>query len=187
MVLGGSNAFLPYSLDGISAIDAGLASTGGLLPGWQLAQQVAPGGFDPNFYRTTTTSSSPAFISTSGIGTFGSDILTGSWASDYVSSYNWTTQEIDIVAGNYGSDLFVLGDWYGIHYQFQSLAIVADFNPYEGDAIQLSSQGSGYYSLGYGDALGTGALDTILFYGTDAIGVFVDSIITEYDPVFYFV
>lgn len=176
-MLGGSYAYTPYSLlSGASAIDVGLASTGGLLPGWQAAQRLVPGGFDPNYYRSWSSSSSSLATTSSGFNTNGSNLVLGTWGNDYISGYSWTTQEVDVLAGSYGADQFSLGtSWGGVYYQGSAFSIIADYNPWEGDVIEISPSGYGLYQVGFANALGNPDLDTLIFYGNDLVSVIVDN------------
>jgi serralysin len=105
-----------------------------------------------------------------------SNTLVGGFGNDYITAYNWTSNEVDILVGGKGSDTFVAGDRYGVHYLNAAVAIVADYNFYEGDVVQLSSRGSGGYTYRQGNfGLGSSALDTTIYYNNDAIMVLSDT------------
>ena len=157
------------------AIDLGLVATGGLIPGWELAQAFAPGGFDPNFYRNQNTGSFPITTNGTFFGNFNSNVLVGGIGDDYITGYGYGFQEIDILAGNFGADRFALGDPLDVFYHGPSVGIIADYNYLEGDVIQLSALGVGNYYQNYGNLLGGSAADTFIYYGNDVIGVVADT------------
>lgn len=162
------NSSLGFPITG--AVAKGLTYTGGILPGWQLAQKVTPGGFDPNYYRYNPSTNTSTFIAP------GSNVVTGTSASDYIAGYNWKSQELDILWGGAGADTFVLGDAYGVHYQGQAIAVIADFSTQSGDRIQLSTQGAGYYSIKTTNLLGTASPDLVVYYKNDPIALVVDNV-----------
>ncbi|MEC4814514.1 MAG: hypothetical protein SAK29_14745 [Scytonema sp. PMC 1069.18] len=158
------------------AVDLGLVATGGLLPGWRLAQAFAPGGFDPNFYRRQNTGSFAISLNRSLFGSFGNDVLIGGVGNDYISGYGFVgSQEIDILAGNLGADTFALGDFLAPYYGGPSVGIIADYKRVEGDIVQLSGRGVENYSFYYDNLLGSSATDTFVLYNNDVIGIVVDT------------
>jgi hypothetical protein len=105
-----------------------------------------------------------------------SGIFVGSFRNDYLTSYNWTVNEVDIVIGGRGADTFVAGDGYGVHYTNVAISIVADYKLAEGDVVQLSAKGAGRYSFLQGNfGLGGATVDTVLYYNNDAIMALADT------------
>ncbi|MBE9107894.1 hypothetical protein IQ273_00445 [Nodosilinea sp. LEGE 07298] len=100
----------------------------------------------------------------------GSDTLIGGLGNDLLSGYGFTSDEVDILVGGEGSDLFVLGDALGSYYLESGYAIIDDFNPFEGDLIQVFGSASNY-SLSFQPFTSTNTLDTLIFAGSDLIGV----------------
>lgn len=118
------------------------------------------------------------------LGNYGSDSLSGGDGSDRLNgstTYGSTEPEFDTLAGGAGSDYFILGgsSW-GVSYQGASYATITDWNN-TSDWIEVrgSSATQSYngvaYSFGYTDFSGTSALDTLIYYGTDLIGVVQDT------------
>jgi Ca2+-binding RTX toxin-like protein len=100
----------------------------------------------------------------------GSDTLIGGSGNDILNGYGFTNGEVDVLVGGDGSDLFVLGDAFGSYYLGLGYAIIDDFNPIEGDLIQVFGSSSNY-SLSFQPFTSTNALDTLIFAGSDLIGV----------------
>jgi Ca2+-binding RTX toxin-like protein len=100
----------------------------------------------------------------------GNDILIGGPGNDVLNGYGFTNGEIDVLVGGGGSDLFVLGDAFGPYYLGSGYAIIEDFNPFEGDLIQVFGSSSNY-SLAFQPFTSTNTLDTLIFAGSDLIGV----------------
>ncbi|MGG6242679.1 calcium-binding protein [Nodosilinea sp. AN01ver1] len=104
------------------------------------------------------------------VGGSGSDNLIGGSGNDVLNGYGFTSGEVDILVGGEGSDLFVLGDALGSYYLGSGYAIIDDFNPFEGDLIQVFGSASNY-SLSFQPFTSTNTLDTLIFAGSDLIGV----------------
>jgi hypothetical protein len=160
----------------MGAIEDGLIFSGGILPGFEDALRVAPGGFDPNFYKRGT-------FNTPGIirqGTPGHDeLMTVSPGDDYLVGYGGgVVGETDFMYGYRGADTFAFGDsTYGVYYTpVGGIGVVEDYNFYEGDIIQLSALGMGNYSIDYRDFRSDGNLDTVISYGGQPFAVVMNSI-----------
>lgn len=105
-----------------------------------------------------------------------SNIVVGSFANDSLTAYNGTANEVDVLVGGRGADVFVAGNRFGIHYLNQAIAIVADYNFAQGDVVQLSSLGSGRYTYRRGNfGLGNSATDTVIYYNNNAIMALADT------------
>jgi hypothetical protein len=104
-----------------------------------------------------------------------SNVGVGSFGNDYITQYSWTANEVDILVGGGGTDIFVAGDRFGPHYLGSAISIVADYNLRQGDMVQLAASGAGGYTYRTGSILGGRALDTVLYYNNDPIMVLVDA------------
>ncbi len=107
-------------------------------------------------------------------GVSGDDKLYGGLGDDYLDGYALSGVEYDILTGGDGADTFVLGGFSGAYYQELGYATITDFSWTQGDKIQLGGDAS-QYSLAYGDWEGTSATDTLVYYGSDVVGVVQDT------------
>jgi hypothetical protein len=104
------------------------------------------------------------------------NVVVGGNSNDYLTAYNPLTSGIDALAGGRGADTFVAGDRLGIHYLNPGGVLVADYNFYEGDIVQLSSLGYGNYTQRQADfGLGGSTLDTGVFYGNKLVMILSDA------------
>jgi Ca2+-binding RTX toxin-like protein len=127
----------------------------------------------------------------------GNDSLIGGKGNDYLTGYysGYYEYEYDALTGGQGSDTFVLGEYYGVHYldsneystaEFDyypnsSYGLIKDFKSGE-DIIQLNGSINDYYNDYYLDTdsnlTGGGKLDTQIYYTGDnqfdLIGVVAD-------------
>ncbi len=105
-----------------------------------------------------------------------SDIISGGFTNDYITGYNWTVNEVDILVGGQGADTFVAGDSIGVHYLDSAVSVVADYDYYQGDIVQLSSLGISGYTYQQGNfGLGNETIDTVIYYNNDPIMVLSDA------------
>jgi Ca2+-binding RTX toxin-like protein len=104
------------------------------------------------------------------LGEAGSDFLVGGDGNDILSGYGFTSGEFDSLVGGSGSDLFILGDALGSYYLGEGYAVIADFNPAEGDLIQVFGSASNY-SLSFQSFTSADRVDTLIFLGNDLISV----------------
>ncbi|MEM1310898.1 MAG: calcium-binding protein, partial [Cyanobacteria bacterium P01_H01_bin.153] len=118
------------------------------------------------------------------LGGTGSDMLMGEAGNDFLNGYGGTSDEFDILSGEAGADVFALGDAVSLFYQGAGYATITDFDFLEGDKIQVLGS-SDSYSLSFQDFSGDLALDTLIFFGSDLIGVVQDN--TDVVPTFDFV
>ena len=81
--------------------------------------------------------------------------------------------EFDDFYGGTGTDTFVLGDAFNAHYRGTGFAIVKDFNPAEGDKLEVFGELKDY-TLGTGDLFGDGVSDLILDYQGETIAMLTD-------------
>ncbi|MFH7243978.1 MAG: calcium-binding protein [Spirulina sp.] len=114
----------------------------------------------------------------------GSDLLVGESGNDTLVGYGFGLAEYDTLSGGSGADLFVLGDASGVYYLGAGYATITDFNYLEGDKIQVAGSSSNY-SLSFQNWSGGFALDTLIYFGSDLIGVVQDN--TNVIPYFDFV
>ncbi|HAA27129.1 MAG TPA: calcium-binding protein, partial [Cyanobacteria bacterium UBA8553] len=110
----------------------------------------------------------------------GNDYVSGGAGNDYIygyggNSYGYRNQaEYDTLSGGTGSDTFVLGDSSRVYYQGQGYALINDWD-YSADYIQARGSSS-QYTLQYTNyGVGTSAQDTVIYYGSDVVGVIQDS------------
>ncbi len=122
----------------------------------------------------------------------GNDFLSGGAGDDYISgyggnNYSYRNQpEYDTLSGGTGSDTFVLGDSYKTYYQGSGYALITDWD-YTSDYIQAHGSSS-QYSLQYTNyGVGTSAQDTVIYYGSDVVGVIQDSTNVNFSRDFHFV
>jgi hypothetical protein len=104
------------------------------------------------------------------------NLMVGGFGNDYLTAYNWTSNEVDILVGGGGSDTFVAGNGNGSHYLGEAVAIVNDYNFYEGDVVQLSSWGAEGYTYRQDNfGQGNATLDTAIYYNNDMVMLLVDT------------
>lgn len=115
------------------------------------------------------------------IGNSSNNSLSGSYGNDYIAGYGG----YDTLIGGSGNDTFALGDSSSVFYQGDGYATIADFN-WEYDYIQVNGS-SNQYSLETGNWTGGSALDTAIYFGSDAIAVVQDSTNVNFDRDFRFV
>jgi Ca2+-binding RTX toxin-like protein len=113
-----------------------------------------------------------------------SDFLVGDSGSDILVGYGFGLNEFDVLVGGSGADLFILGDTFNLYYEGSGYATITDFNFLEGDKIQVIGSPNSY-GLSFQSFSGGLALDTLIFFGNDLIGVVEDN--TDVVPVFDFV
>ncbi|MGB5975243.1 MAG: M10 family metallopeptidase C-terminal domain-containing protein, partial [Nodosilinea sp.] len=116
----------------------------------------------------------------------GSDSLYGGSGDDLLNGYGGTSGEYDILSGDYsysepdkearldGADTFVLGDASGAYYLGNGYATITDFYWAEGDKFEVYGSQSDY-SLGFESWSGGEAIDTLIYYQSDLIGVVQDT------------
>lgn len=111
----------------------------------------------------------------------GYDSLSGGSGNDTLNAYGGnnysrygSNAEYDTLSGGTGVDTFVLGDSYSTYYQGSGYALITDWD-YSSDYIKAHGS-STQYSLQYSNyGVGTSAQDTVIYYGTDVVGVIQDS------------
>jgi Ca2+-binding RTX toxin-like protein len=75
----------------------------------------------------------------------GSDWVAGGLGNDRLNGNNGTnTDQIDQLTGWRGADTFVLNDFYGLQNN-KGFAIIWDYNPFEGDRIEVIGSPSDYF------------------------------------------
>ena len=108
------------------------------------------------------------------LGMAGNDKLCGGRGNDILNGYGTSGTEYDTLSGGLGHDTFVLGGSWGVSYLENGYATIRDWNPLT-DCIEVQGSASQYsldYSQNWG---GTYAVDTTIYYGTDVIGVVLDT------------
>ena len=125
-------------------------------------------------------------------GGYGYDTLWGGSGNDYLYAFGGgTSQEIDVLIGNSGSDTFAIGVSSGLPYQEgnsndaedYSFAIISDFSVAE-DRIQAYGN-SGLYELVYDNWFGNGNQDTGIYSGDDLIAVVQDTTVGNFDQFIF--
>jgi Ca2+-binding RTX toxin-like protein len=135
----------------------------------------------------------------------GSDIITGTNQNDFLyglggednlngASKNNGANQIDVLVGGYGADLFVLGNSRASFYRASGAndyALIVDFDPTNGDKVQLSGT-SANYTLGAIPAsvetLYPNLDGTAVFAGTqELIGILYGTQVTNFNSGFSFV
>ena len=102
----------------------------------------------------------------------GSDQVFGESGNDTLSGYGFTTGELDTLTGGSGTDKFILGDYFGDAYYLGSgHALIADFNRFEGDKIQIHGPISDYVLVDSLDMTGNGTRDTGIYKNSDLIAI----------------
>jgi Ca2+-binding RTX toxin-like protein len=114
----------------------------------------------------------------------GGDLLMGESGNDVLVGYGFSHSEYDTLSGGSGADLFMLGDSSGVYYLGSGYTTITDFDYLEGDKIQVAGSISNY-SLSFQSWSGGFALDTLVYFGSDLIGVVQDN--TNVIPYFDFV
>ncbi|NMF63028.1 calcium-binding protein [Brasilonema octagenarum UFV-E1] len=126
----------------------------------------------------------------------GNDILWGGDGDDRLDGYATTGTEYDTLKGEAGSDVFVLGGWWGVSYQGYGYATITDFNgAYDWIEVPGNANTQSYngisYSLGTGNWEGSSATDTLIYYGAqtpeNVIAVVQDTTDVNFSRDFRFV
>lgn len=86
--------------------------------------------------------------------------------------------EVDDLYGGAGADTFVLGDYFSSHYRGLGFAIVRDFNPQEGDKLEIFGDFEDY-TTSTNDLFGDGIEDTFI---SDSEGNWI-AMISDYNNV----
>lgn len=120
-------------------------------------------------------------------GGLGHDRLYGGSDNDYLDGFYGPgayvnggmpgAAQYDTLTGGSGADRFVVGTHSLVYYRGNGYATITDFSRTQGDKIQIQDFGRNndtYYSLGTGNLEGSNALDTIIRYRDDIIGVVQD-------------
>jgi hypothetical protein len=128
----------------------------------------------------------------------GNDVLTGQGGNDKLfggngddrlsgsSNPGYNSGEYDTLIGGSGKDIFGLAEYQGqgkwdTYYQGNGYATIVDYNPQE-DFILTSSADVSCWSKGFGNWVGSSALDTGLYKDGDLIGVIQDQIVFVTNP-----
>jgi serralysin len=137
-----------------------------------------PGETATNFENVYTGAGSDSVI-----GTVGDNLISTGAGNDRLNGYGTAfnnAAQIDTLYGGDGADTFVLGGSWGVSYvePGNGYAIIADWNPLEGDRIEVRGSTSNY-RLAFGSVSGIGgaAADTEIFDRTsgDRIAIIQDS------------
>lgn len=108
------------------------------------------------------------------LGMDGNDFLVGGRGRDILNGYGGNGPEYDTLSGGLGADQFVLGGSWGVSYLGNGYTTITDWNPVF-DKIQVLGTASQYTldtSQNWG---GTAEVDTAIYFGTDLIGVVLDT------------
>lgn len=114
------------------------------------------------------------------LGMDGNDVLSGGRGNDILNGYGGSGAEYDTLSGGLGADTFVLGGEWGVSYLENGYATITDWNPLV-DTIQVQGSASQYTLDASQNWGGTAAVDTAIYYGTDLIGVVLDSANISFD------
>lgn len=110
------------------------------------------------------------------IGSTGSDILLGGDGSDFLSGYGGNAYEYDSLYGGYGADYFYLGiSQFGDYYLGSGYAVIHDFYWEDGDKFVVSSDSSQYSLVTTMNFLGSTALDTAIYKGSELLAIVKDN------------
>ncbi|OUL29760.1 hypothetical protein BV378_05065 [Nostoc sp. RF31YmG] len=104
----------------------------------------------------------------------GNDVLTGGAGNDILTG-NWG---YDTLTGGNGADTFIIhqAGWSGsTSYLGDGYAVITDFQWWEGDKIQVSSDISNYSINQNVNYIGTSAADTAIYQGNDLIAILQDT------------
>ncbi|GAB4371498.1 MAG: hypothetical protein Kow00121_13090 [Elainellaceae cyanobacterium] len=120
-------------------------------------------------------------------GDLGNDRLDGGAGNDYLDGFYGFgaygfggvpgVAQHDTLTGGGGADRFALGTYDLVYHLGTGYATITDFSRAQGDKIllqDLDNNNSNYYSLGTGNLAGSNALDTLVRYRGDVIGVVQD-------------
>jgi Ca2+-binding RTX toxin-like protein len=114
------------------------------------------------------------------VGGFGNDALYGGEGNDRLNGYGTTVNNVsqfDNLYGGKGADTFVLGGANGVYYNEtgDGYAVIKDFDYREGDKFEVKGSSS-QYRLEYKSVAGIGsaAMDTEIYYGSDRIAIVED-------------
>ena len=125
------------------------------------------------------------------VGGSGDDSLLGGAGNDVLDGSGFW-QDFDVLTGGTGADYFILGSD-RVYYRGDGFATITDFSSTQGDGIQLLGDSS-QYQLRQENLVGTGALDTSIYYvgngfgfTDNLIGVVQDSVNVSLDRDFVFV
>lgn len=108
------------------------------------------------------------------LGMGGNDVLLGGRGNDILNGYGGSGAEYDTLSGGLGADKFVLGGSWGVSYLENGYATIKDWN-FLADTIQVQGSASQYTLDASQNWGGTAAVDTAIYYGTDLIGVVLDT------------
>ncbi|MGB5962043.1 MAG: DUF4347 domain-containing protein [Coleofasciculaceae cyanobacterium] len=107
------------------------------------------------------------------VGGSGNDTLLGGTGNDVLDGSGYW-QDLDVLTGGTGADYFILGS-NRVYYRGDGFATITDFSSTQGDGIQLLGDSS-QYQLRQENLVGTGALDTSIYYVGNGFG-FTDNLI----------
>ncbi|PSB15336.1 hypothetical protein C7B76_14005, partial [filamentous cyanobacterium CCP2] len=100
--------------------------------------------------------------------------LIGGAGNDYLDGYGGGV-EYDVLTGGLGADTFALGNRSRAYYRGQGYARITDFNPFQGDKIQVFGSISDYSLNKSANFVGGRTPDTRIYYRGDLIGVAQDT------------
>ncbi len=107
------------------------------------------------------------------VGGSGNDSLLGGAGNDVLDGSGYW-QDLDVLTGGTGADYFILGSD-RVYYRGDGFATITDFSSTQGDGIQLLGDSS-QYQLRQENLVGTGVLDTFIYYVGNGFG-FTDNLI----------
>lgn len=108
----------------------------------------------------------------------GNDNLYGGDGNDNLDGGSSSPSDIDTLTGGAGTDSFSLGyngSYTTIDYLGSGYAVITDFNSSEGDKIRLGGSISNYTFDAQQNQYGSAALDTLIYYNSDLIGIAADN------------
>jgi Ca2+-binding RTX toxin-like protein len=105
------------------------------------------------------------------VGGTGADQLDGQWGNDYLDGFGGLGDELDILTGGQGSDVFAIGNGTYASYLGSGFATITDFSRSQRDKIQVNGSVSDYSLVRGSSVNGATSRDTAIYRGGDLIAI----------------